>query len=533
MSSVAHSKGTAIALAAVAALFCLGGKGDKNAAPKKPKPVEGGGGKSGGGGASGSWDDEVTEAEKQAAIVARVAKALATNDPVKMRAEAGKLRAEGYELQANALEKAAATIELSQTPPTKTPTSPAVVPPELKLPAGPRVLKRGMSGDDVLGWQNVLQADGFSVAKTGVFDEATEAATKEWQLDHGLEDDGQVGDKTRGAVGHPEILGARILKLGSQGKPVLLWKKQLKIDGYPSTAGGTYDQLAVGQTMQWQAERGATGKDIDGKVGPKTWKLVGHSKVSPAASASTAKPSVIVTTAPSKPKPVQAAPPLVIAPKPTPVSTSTVKPPFSVDPDKWRVMRRGTAGTDVGEWQWVLNRDGYATAVDNRFGPDTEAKTRLWQKAHGLAADGVVGKDTRGKIATHPENVLTAARVSGDLQMSSPLPGILPMQVPTEMVPADRSLAARLALHLFHVRPGDEDRELVAHFQRTSGLNDSGAYGPSTALAFVPFGIAPPKPFYWPRKGLLRMKALYRITLLEQAKRDPQRADEWASQASV
>jgi hypothetical protein len=120
-----------------------------------------------------------------------------------------------------------------------------------------------------------------------------------------------------------------------------------------------------------------------------------------------------------------------------------------------------------------------------------------------------------------------------ELRPMSPLPGLLAPAVPHEVVPADRAMAARIAHHLFTSTPDTYDRDLVQDFQRAEGLNATGAYGPATALALVPYGLVPPKPFYWPRKGLLHAKTAYRVTLLAQSKRDAQRADEWSAASNV
>ena len=40
-------------------------------------------------------------------------------------------------------------------------------------------------------------------------------------------------------------------------------------------------------------------------------------------------------------------------------------------------------------WQVILGYTG--SKIDGIFGSGTEADTRIWQKAHGLNADGIVG----------------------------------------------------------------------------------------------------------------------------------------------
>lgn len=68
----------------------------------------------------------------------------------------------------------------------------------------PRLLVKGMDGDDVLALQKALQkAPGlpFPVDETGVFDTGLEEAVIAFQQARGLEADGKVGPRTRAALG--------------------------------------------------------------------------------------------------------------------------------------------------------------------------------------------------------------------------------------------------------------------------------------------------------------------------------------------
>lgn len=480
-------------------------------------------------------------------VIERMAQAVSTNDPEEMRRVALELNQEGYNQQAEDLLRAAEIIEQvgmvtdpmtgmpipsNTVPPTAYPgqstapvpgtpsmPNPMQLPSQPTLPANP-LLKQGSRGADVTRWQGNLRAAGFGAPKTpavsaalpagsdpevkadGVFGSATTTATRIFQQDYALQVDGIVGAKTWAAVGKQPVLGARLLKLGKRGPAVKVWQAQLSKDGYGHVPiDGIFGPVTDTATRDWQRQRGL---QVDGAVGPKTIAAIGTSS----------QPS-------------------------TPVPSVSV-----VDPDKWRTMRRGTAGKDVAEWQLVLNRDGFGPLVaDGKFGPATEEATKQWQLAHKLTPDGVVGPKTRDAIDDGaPSAGAVATRVMGDVQPLrappqfkpfSPLPGLIPESVPDEVVPADRALAARFAQHLFNVKRGEEDRDFVREFQAAHGLNITGSYGPGTALALVPYGIVPAKPFYWPKKGSLRAKAQYRVTLMQQSKKDPQRSDEWAAAANV
>ncbi len=64
-----------------------------------------------------------------------------------------------------------------------------------------RVLRRGMTGEDVKAMQRLLIAAGYGGYKaTGSFYNQTLAALKEYQADHGLEADGQCGPATWGKL---------------------------------------------------------------------------------------------------------------------------------------------------------------------------------------------------------------------------------------------------------------------------------------------------------------------------------------------
>lgn len=62
------------------------------------------------------------------------------------------------------------------------------------------------------------------------------------------------------------------------------------------------------------------------------------------------------------------------------------------------LLRRGARGDAVAELQRLLTAAGFAAAPDGIFGPATEAAVKRFQRARGLAADGIVGRMTWGAL---------------------------------------------------------------------------------------------------------------------------------------
>lgn len=59
-----------------------------------------------------------------------------------------------------------------------------------------------------------------------------------------------------------------------------------------------------------------------------------------------------------------------------------------------RTLRQGSTGSDVHAVQRLLNVDGAGLRTDGVFGPATERAVVAFQRKHGLAVDGVVGRET-------------------------------------------------------------------------------------------------------------------------------------------
>ena len=86
-------------------------------------------------------------------------------------------------------------------------------------------------------------------------------------------------------------------------------------------------------------------------------------------------------------------------------------PPIPARDDKGRpTLRRGSRGEDVKVLQQLLGLND-----DGKFGPETEARLRAWQRAHDLVGDGIAGPVTWGVLEDDPKpeaiTVLAAAVV--------------------------------------------------------------------------------------------------------------------------
>lgn len=63
-----------------------------------------------------------------------------------------------------------------------------------------------------------------------------------------------------------------------------------------------------------------------------------------------------------------------------------------------RTLRYLTKGDDVKWMQWQLTAKGYACTIDGSYGPTTKTRVMAFQRAKGLAADGICGPATRAAL---------------------------------------------------------------------------------------------------------------------------------------
>ena len=177
-------------------------------------------------------------------------------------------------------------------------------------------------------------------------------------------------------VGNEEVtdtVNYPIIKLGSKGSDVKKAQRLLIAKGYSCGAAGADGDFGAGTYNAVKKFQADNGLEADGIVGANTW----------AALLKTEQPKPEQTEPDKEPeKPVE-----------TTGSACIVDLP---------IVRQGDNGFPVIAVQTLLGKHNFnVNYIDGDFGPDTLAKVKSFQKAKGLTADGIVGRDTWTKLLTN------------------------------------------------------------------------------------------------------------------------------------
>lgn len=159
------------------------------------------------------------------------------------------------------------------------------------------------------------------------------------------------------------------------------------------------------------------------------------------------------------------------------------------------------------------------------------------------AQNAAVMTATPGVTAAVQQAAQAVAAATATTPRPEPAPVAMPtIQAQPPATNAGKALAADVAKALLTAKKGtsSEPRALIQAFQTQERLEQTdGSYGPETALALADrYGIVPPKPLYWGKKGgppslPAQQKAAYSAHMLVLKSQDPQRADEWQAASKV
>jgi peptidoglycan hydrolase-like protein with peptidoglycan-binding domain len=144
----------------------------------------------------------------------------------------------------------------------------------------------------------------------------------------------------------------------------------------------------------------------------------------------------------------------------------------------------------VTELQELLNTHGAKLTVDGSFGPDTEAAVESYQSAHGLAADGIVGPNTKSSLGN------TTTTVPAPIALTS-------SSCPANMSSGEKDGCVTELQELLNTHgagltvDGDFGADTVAavkSYQSGQGLTADGVVGSDTKAALTGGGGSTPPP---------------------------------------
>ena len=314
------------------------------------------------------------------------------------------------------------------------------------------LLKQGSIGIEVRRLQARLLEMGFySGGVDGLYGQTTVDAVRAFQRANGLSADGQAGQKTQErlyssaakASDSPVALGDpdenRVLSVGMTGNDVYALQERLIALRYLNgVADGVFGAETRDALVAYQKNNGLT---ADGTTNAATWRrLNGSSRASGA------------------------------TPSPAPRAQAT--------------MHEGDSGENVYLLQARLFELGYYDGrIDGRYGAETTDAVRAFQRANGLAADGVAGKGTQKQLAS-PRAVAAGAAPAPEAADEIPAADTLPTMRRGDKGESVTALQERLVglgyLAAADGQFGGGTDRAVKLFQEANGLTADGVAGPGT-----------------------------------------------------
>ena len=182
-----------------------------------------------------------------------------------------------------------------------------------------------------------------------------------------------VVSSNAGNEGVSDTVSYPTIELGSKGSDVKKAQQLLIAKGYSCGAAGADGDFGAGTYNAVKKFQADNGLEADGIVGANTW-------------------AALLKT--EQPKPEQTKPEKEPEKPTTPTDSACI-----VD---LPIVRQGDNGFPVIAVQTLLGKHNFnVNYVDGDFGPDTLAKVKAFQKAKGLDADGIVGRDTWTTLLTN------------------------------------------------------------------------------------------------------------------------------------
>ncbi len=252
-----------------------------------------------------------------------------------------------------------------------------------------------------------------------------------------------------------------LLKKGSRGESVLnLQNKLIRLGYLTGPADGIYGNDTVAAVRAFQRDCGLT---ADGDAGASTLAALDKAAATPA------------------PTPI---------PTPVPTQAPTQTPAYTL-------LKKGSRGDAVVALQEKLIALGYLTGpADGKYGNDTVAAVKAFQRDYGLTADGDAGSSTQAAL-------MQAAATPTPVPTATPAPAPAPT-VSSTLKKGDRGDAVKalqeklIALGYLSGKAdgiyGNDTMDAVRAFQRSKGLEDDGDAGPATLAALQSTTVVPSNP---------------------------------------